>query len=411
MSKPLDGVRVCDVTQNLAGPFCCQILGDLGAEVIKIEPPGGDPARLWGPPFWGSDSTLFLSVNRNKRSVVLDFKTPAGRDALHRIARDCDVFVQSSRVGVPERCGYDYETIRRVRPDVIHMSITAYGDRGPLREAPGYDPLMQAFAGIMSVTGHPDGPPARVGGSVVDYGTGMWAAIAILGALRERDHSGRGAKLDGSLLDTSLAWIAYHIMGYMATGRTPGPMGSGLESIVPYQAFPTADGHVMIAAGNDAIFRRLALALEVPDLADDPRFRTNPERVAHREEIVSRLESATRARSTEELLDVLTRNAVPASPIRNVAEVAGDPQVAASEMIQERPGSAVEGYHDIALPFRIDGERPAGAVAPPMPGEATRMVLGECGFRDDEIDALLESGAAADHGNSRRISEPVSPIR
>lgn len=394
MKRPLADIRVCDVTQNLAGPFCCQILGDLGAEVVKVEPPGGDPARAWGPPFWGADGTLFLSVNRNKRSVVLDIRTEEGREALHRIAATCDVFVQASRAGVAERRGYDDSAIRAVRQDVIHVSITAYGDRGPLREAPGYDPLMQAFSGIMSVTGHEGSPPTRVGGSVIDYGTGMWAAIAVMGALRTRDLTGEGAKVDTSLLDTSLGWISYHLMGYLATGRVPGRMGTGLESIAPYQAFRTRDRYVMIAAGNDAIFRRLCHALEIPELASDPRFATNPSRVEHREALVPSIERRTAALSSADLLERLHAHSVPASPIQDIAEVTRDPQVLASEMLAPRDHPHIPEYQDLAIPLRVDGERPSFGSAPPRPGQHTREVLDEAGYTAAKIDELIARGIA-----------------
>ncbi|HET9949394.1 MAG TPA: CoA transferase, partial [Longimicrobiales bacterium] len=211
MSAPLADIRVCDLTQNLAGPYCSQILADLGATVIKIEPPGGDMARAWGPPFWGSRSALYLSANRGKRSIVLDLKSEAGLAVLKRIARDCDVFMQSSRPGVAERLGVDYASIKAIRPDVIYASVSAYGARGPMASQPGYDPLMQAYTGLMSTTGHEGGPPTRVGGAVVDYGTGMWAAIAVLAALRRRDDTGEGAEVEAALLDTTLGWISYHV--------------------------------------------------------------------------------------------------------------------------------------------------------------------------------------------------------
>jgi crotonobetainyl-CoA:carnitine CoA-transferase CaiB-like acyl-CoA transferase len=390
--RPLSGIKVCDLTQNLAGPFCTQILGDLGAEVLKIEPPGGDSARPWGPPFWGPDSTLFLSANRNKRSIILDLKRPEGREVLHRIAAECDVFAQSARIGVPERLAYDYDSIRALRADVVYMSITAYGDRGPLSTQPGYDPLMQAFSGIMSLTGHPGEAPARVGGSVVDFGTGMWSAIAILAALRQRDATGVGARLDSSLLDTSLNWVSYHIMGYLSTGETPGPMGSGLVSIVPYQAFTTADGQVMIAAGNDGIFRRLCAALELPDLAIDPRFASNPARVQHRADLISVLERAIAPLSTDGLLELMQRFSVPCSPIQTIDEVTLDPQVQASGMIVDAPNPDAPGYRDISLPLRIDGERPRGELPPPRPGQHTREILEQAGYSDAEVRSLLGSG-------------------
>ena len=272
MIQPLAGVRVCDLTQNLAGPYCTQILADLGATVIKVEPPGGDLARAWGPPFWGEGSALYLSANRGKRSLVLDLKSERGMGVLRRLAASCDVFVQATRPAAAERLGVDYASIREVRPDVVYMGISAYGTEGPLKDQPGYDPLMQAYSGIMGLTGHPGSPPTRVGGAVVDYGTGMWAATAVLAGLRHRDATGEGVELGAALLDTALVWVSYHIAGYLGTGGLPEPMGSGLASIAPYQAFPTRDGHVMILAGNDTLFRRLCAALEAPELAADPRF-------------------------------------------------------------------------------------------------------------------------------------------
>ena len=394
MTPSLDGVRVCDLTQNLAGPLCAQILGDLGADVIKVEAPGGDPGRAWGPPFWGSDSTLFLSANRNKRSIILDLKNPEGQGILHRIASESDVLLESARFGVPERLGYDYESIRALRDDVIYMSISAYGDRGPMRELPGYDPLMQAFSGIMSVTGHPGTPPARVGGSVVDFGTGMWSTIAILSALRTRDATGRGAKLDAALLDTAVGWVAYHMIGYFATGEVPGPMGSAMDSIVPYQAFQTADGSVMISGGSDRIFVRLCDALGLSELGGDSRFLTNPDRVLNRDELFELLENQTKNHSTEDLLELMHDHAVPCSPIQNMAEVAAHPQVAEAGLLPMAAHPEVSNYRDVALPLRVDGERPRGVRPPPGAGEHTSEILAELGYSDEEKRGFLERGVA-----------------
>ena len=390
----LHDVRVCDLTQNLAGPLCTQILGDLGADVIKVEAPGGDPARAWGPPFWGSDSTLFLSANRNKRSVVLDLKSPEGRGILHRLAGESDVLVQSARFGVPERLGYDYESIRALRDDIIYMSISAYGDRGPMRELPGYDPLMQAFSGIMSVTGNPGTPPARVGVSVVDFGTGMWSTIAILSALRTRDATGRGAKLDTALLDTAVGWVAYHMMGYFATGDVPGRMGSAMDSIVPYQAFQTVDGSVMISGGSDLIFVRLCDALGLSELGEDSRFLTNPDRVLNRDELLELLESRTKSYHTEDLLGLMHDHAVPCSPIQNVAEAAAHQQVAEAGLLPMAAHPEVSNYQDVALPLRVDGERPRGTRPPPAAGEHTSEILAELGYTEEEVHGFLERGVA-----------------
>ncbi len=392
MTAPLADIRVCDVAQNLAGPYCSQILADLGATVIKVEPPGGDLSRAWGPPFWGSGSALFLSVNRGKRSIVLDLKSEEGMEVLRRIAGSCDVFLQASRPGVAKRLGFDYEAIRALREDVVYASVSAFGTRGPLREAPGYDPLMQAYSGLMSMTGHEGMPPTRVGGAVVDYGTGMWAAIGVLAALRKRDSGGGGGEVDVSLLDTSLAWISYHLTGYMATGRVPGPMGSGVPAIAPYQAFPTRDGHVMIAAGNDALFGRLCEALGLEGLSEDPRFLTNPLRSENQAELIPLVEERTRELSTSELLELARRHAVPCSAIHDIGQVVVDPQVEAAEMITSAPHPEVEGYRDLALPVRMDGARPRGPGVPPRAGEHTEDVLAEIGYTDDQVASLLRNG-------------------
>ena len=393
-------VRVCDLTQNLAGPLCAQILGDLGADVIKVEAPGGDPGRAWGPPFWGTDSTLFLSANRNKRSIILDLKSSEGRGILHRIAKESDVLVQSARFGVPEQLEYDYETIRALREDIIYMAISAYGDRGPMRELPGYDPLMQAFSGIMSVTGNPGAPPSRVGGSVVDFGTGMWSTIAILSAVRTRDATGEGAKLDAALLDTAVGWVSYHMMGYLATGDVPGPMGSAMDSIVPYQGFQTADGSVMISGGSDRIFVRLCEALGLGELGADPRFLTNPDRVANRDELIEILENQIKSHTTDDLLELLNDHAVPCSPIQNMAEVAAHPQVAEAGLLPMAAHPEVPDYQDVALPLRVDGERPRGVRPPPAAGEHTSEVLAELGYTEGEVQGFFERGVAFESSSS-----------
>ena len=395
MTRPLEGIRVCDVTQNLAGPFCGQILADLGGTVIKVEPPGGDLGRAWGPPFWGSDSTLFLSANRGKRSIVVDLKQDDGMEVLRRLAASCDVFVHASRPAAARRLGIDYDSVKAWRPDVVHMSISAYGQDGPMADQPGYDPLMQAYAGIFSVTGQPGGPPTRVGGSVVDFGTGMWAAIAVLGGLRTRDATGDGVQLECSLMDTSLAWVSYHMMGYMATGRVPRPMGSSLGAIAPYRAFETSDGHVMIAAGNDAIFRRLCAALGLDAIVEDERFLSNPSRVEHRDVLDPIVEERTRRHSTEELLEALRSASVPASAIHTIDQVVADEQVSAAGMLGLHPHGRSDAYQDVSLPLRMDGERPRGDAPPPGPGEHTEEVLAELGYDQGESERLLADGVAA----------------
>lgn len=383
-----------DLSQNLAGPYATQILADFGADVIKVEPPGGDPARAWGPPFVDGESPLFMCANRNKRSIVLDLQTEHGREALRRLVERADVFVQAFRAGVIERLGFDYETVSGLRQGIIYVSVTAFGTTGPLRDQPGYDPLMQAYGGLMSVTGDEGSPPARVGTSLVDMGTGMWAAMAVLAETGRRGWGGGAGRGDGpggggeavhittSLLDTSVAWMAYHIQGYMATGDVPGPMGSGLGMIAPYQAFPTADGNVMIAAANDGLFRRLCDAVDQPAIAADPRFATNADRVANRAALVGLLSDRTRGVASSELVERLRAAGVPCAPIQDVGQVASDQQVEASEMLRAAPERSE--HVDVALPVRWDGERLGAGRRPPRAGADTAAVLAEIGMEEEE---------------------------
>jgi crotonobetainyl-CoA:carnitine CoA-transferase CaiB-like acyl-CoA transferase len=299
MDAPLADVLVADLTQNVAGPYCTQILGDLGADVVKIERTGrGDDARAWAPPYWGEESATFMAVNRSKRSLAVDLKMPDGRAIVERLLARADVFVQSLHAGAADGLGLGWERAREINPRLVYCSVTAFGTEGPLRDRPGYDPLMQAYGGIMSITGHPGAAPARVPVSLVDMGTGLWAVTAILGGLRERDRTGRGTHVTTALFDTALAWTAFQTNQYLGTGEVPTPQGSGTAMICPYEAFPARDAWVMIAAGSDALFVKACEALATPALAQDPRFRDNPSRVAHRKALVdARARLGERARA------------------------------------------------------------------------------------------------------------------
>jgi len=393
VALPLESLVVADLTQNIAGPFCTQILGDMGAEVIKVERPGrGDDARAWAPPFWGDESATFMAMNRNKRSLALDVKKDGGLQVLRRLVARADVFVQSLRAGVVAELGLDFEGATRVNPHLVYCSITAFGGRGPLRDLPGYDPLMQAYGGLMSVNGHPGQEPARVGTSIVDMATGMWAALGIVAALRQRDATGRAVEVTTALFETALMWVSYHAMGYLGSGEVPQPQGSGTAMIAPYQAFPTADGFAMIAAGSDALFVRLAQALGAPALARDPRFTDNPSRVRNRAVLVEALSTLTGELKTADLLERLRAAGVPSAPILTVDTVMDEPQTKASGMLVPAPHPRLPDYRSLGLPILWDGVRPAVRRVPPLLGEHTEDVLAWLGCTLDDVRGLRAGG-------------------
>ncbi len=366
----LSGLRVVDLSQNMAGPFCTQILADFGAEVLKVEPPGGDPARLWGPPFVGTDSALFLSANRGKKSVGLDLKTDEGVTALWSLIDEADVFVEAFRTGTIEKLGFGREAVRARRPSILYVSVSAYGRTGPGADLAGYDPLVQAYSGLVENTGHADGAPARVGGSVNDLGTGMWAAMGVMAALRQRDQTGEGSVIDASLLDTSLNWMCYHLTGYLSAGHAPTRMGTSLALIAPYGGFPTSDGQLMLAAPNDGLFHRLCDALELPELKGEPNYRHNPDRVANRESLNGAIRHKTLQYTVESLFARLREFGVPSAPIQSVEEVVRDEQVLESEMLRPSPHPGRSEHWETVLPLRFDGARLPPRTPPPFrPGD------------------------------------------
>jgi crotonobetainyl-CoA:carnitine CoA-transferase CaiB-like acyl-CoA transferase len=393
VALPLEGVLVVDLTQNVAGPFCTQILGDMGAEVVKVERPGrGDDARAWAPPFWGDESATFMAFNRNKRSLCLDLKRDGGLEVLRRLVSRADVFVQSLRPGAIAELGLDYPKAVALNARLVYCSITAFGMRGPLASLPGYDPLMQAYGGLMSVNGHPGQEPARVGTSIVDMGTGMWAALGILAGLRQRDATGRAVEVTTALFETALMWVSYHLMSYLGSGEVPQPQGSGTAMIAPYQAFPTADGYVMIGAASDALFQRLAVALEAPALGADPRFADNPSRVRHRAEVVEAVTALTRERKTEELLERLRAAGVPSAPIHTMDQVTQAPQTLASGMLLGAPHPRLPDYRSVGLPIQWNGRRPEVRRVPPRLGEHSADVLTALGYTLDDVRSLKSQG-------------------
>ncbi len=387
---PLRGIRVVDVTTSLAGPYCTEVLGALGADVIKIEPPGiGDEARTWGPPFRDGQSTLFLAMNANKRSVSINLRR--GHDVLMRLVERADVFVQSLRPGLAAERGLDSESLLGLNPRLLYCSINAFGRSGPWSSRPGYDPLMLAAGGILSVTGEPGRSGVRVGVSIIDQGTGTWAALGILAGLMERSQTGRGGVVDVALFETAISLVAYQIGGYLASGELPGRWGTGFASIAPYQVFETSDGELMIAAGNDRLFAALADACGLPELADDDRFRTNAARVEHRDELSELLAERIAAEPSATWLDRLGNAGVPVAPVQDVAQVAAHEQTLASGIIQElEDGSPI-----VAMPLAVDGDRVTHRSAAPPLGAHTRDVLEELGYSEEEIERLAADGVVA----------------
>jgi crotonobetainyl-CoA:carnitine CoA-transferase CaiB-like acyl-CoA transferase len=397
VNLPLSGINVLDLTQNVAGPYCTMLLGDLGAEVIKVERPKvGDDARLWGPPYWGEQSTTFMALNRNKKSVALDLKHDEGQELLWDLVKRSDVLVQSLRSKSLQRLGFGYNMVRHKNPRLIYCSMTAYGNSGPMRDLPGYDPLMQAFAGLMSVTGDPDGAPVRVGTSIMDMGMGMWGVIGILGALRDRERTGEGQLVETSLYETAIAWIPYQIMSYLGTGEVPRRHGSGTAMLAPYEAYPTRDGRILVAAGNNSIWGELCRALGAEELLEDPRFEDNPSRVENREALYENLAARFGADTTEAWVEKLREAGVPCSPIRAIDQVVADPQTEAVGILRPVAHSTIPGYTDVGMPVIWNGIRPETRRTPPKLGSDTREILREIGRSEEEVDRLVTEGVVGE---------------
>jgi crotonobetainyl-CoA:carnitine CoA-transferase CaiB-like acyl-CoA transferase len=371
-TRPLSGVTVIEIGHSVAAPYAGMILGELGAEVIKVEnPKGGDACRGWGPPFTDGTATAFHAFNRAKRGITIDLGDPAQVEKLHGLIRErADVLIHNLKYGTLDRYGLSAAELTAEKPSLVYCNIGAFGSTGPLRDRPGYDPMMQAYGGLMSLLGEDGRPPVRVTVSIIDMATAMWAVIGILAALQERGRTGRGGILDTSLYETTLAWMSLPISAYLANGEIPMRHGSGVEQIVPYQAFAAADGHIMVAAGNDNLFRRLCAAIGRPGLAEDPRFRTNGNRVVNRAALIPILSDLFATEPLAIWAARLDAAGIPNGPIQTVDQVVADPQTAALGVIQQLSSISLVG-----LPLSFGGARPPFAKLAPQLGEDNLEII------------------------------------
>ena len=376
MTLPLEGVRVIEVGQALAGPLAGVLMADMGADVIKIEKPdGGDDARIWGPPFGpdGVTSLYFHSQNRNKRSVVLDLKRAADVEALHKLCETADILIQNLRPGVVDEIGIGPEAMLKRHPRLIYCSIWAFGYQGPMRMKPGFDPLLQAYGAMMSVTGRPEDPPTFCGASINDKATGMFCTIGALAALRLRDRTGKGCLVDTSLFDSAVHWVEGQLNNYLADSQPTKRHGTGSGAIVPYQLFATTDQPVCLAAGNDRLWARCAKVLGHPEWATDPRFATSAQRVRNRTELVPLIAAVMRTKSRAHWLAALEEVGVPCSPVNDIPELAATEQLAAADLVHQLPDG---GPRVVGLPISFDRTRPRSTRPAPTLGQHTEEVLG-----------------------------------
>jgi len=404
----LDDIRIIDLSRVLAGPYCAMLLADYGADVIKIEQPGdGDPTRAWGPPWFGDqdlsgagapdrsvirESAYYLTANRNKRGMTLNLKTAAGQAVAHRLIATADVVIENFLPGALAAYGLDYATLSAAQPDLIYCSITGYGQTGPYRDRPGYDFMIQAEGGVMSITGPAEGEPHKVGVAIVDISAGLYAATAILAALHHRATTGRGQWIDVALFDAQLGWLANVASNYLVSGEPPARHGNAHPNIVPYETFPTADGHIAVGIGSDEQWRRFCELAGRPGLAGEPRYATNAARVAVREELIGLLHEVFRERPSAEWLAALRAARIPAAPINDVPAALNDPQAAARDMVRTvaHPAGPLRLVGPVA---RLSKTPAAVRSAPPLLGEHTEVILRELGYSAEEIDELRRIGA------------------
>ena len=402
MNGPLDGLKVFDLTRVLAGPHCTQLLGDLGAEVIKVERPGsGDDTRGFAPPFQRDDkgedtseSAYYTGANRNKRSITIDIGTPEGQALAKKLMADCDILVENFKVGTLERYGLGYEQLKADFPRLIYCSITGFGQTGPYAPRPGYDGLIQAMGGVMSLTGVPDGEPMKVAVPICDLMAGMYASVGILAAVRHQAATGEGQFIDIGMLDTHVGWLAKQGMNYLATGENPKRIGNQHPNILPYQVMTTSDGYIVLSVGNDPTFERFCKLAECEELLEDERFQTNAARVSNRDHVTETLNEITKKKPSDWWLENLEKEKIGSGPINNLEQVFADPHVLAREMVIEmdHPATGSKPMKLIANPIKLSATPPTYRKPPPLLGQHTDEVLQEAGLSADEIAKLKEDG-------------------
>ena len=390
--RALEGVRVLDLTRALAGPYCTMMLGDYGADVIKIELPGaGDDTRHWGPPFIGEESAYFLSINRNKRSLTLNFKEPQAIEIFLKLVEKSDVVVENFTPGVMSRFGLDYPAVKQSNPGIVYCSISGFGQDGPYRSRPAYDQIMQGISGLMSITGEPDGEPQKIGIAVTDIGAGMWAAFAIVTALFHREQLGEGQHIDISMLDAQVAWLTYQAAYYFATNQAPKRLGAAHPTLVPYQAFMCQDGkYVNVAVGSERIWARFCQAIHREDLGNNPEFAANGDRVDHRSTLVPLLQEYFLTRPSGEWVEALQAANVPAGPINDLADVFADSQVRYRQMLVEMPHPTLGSIKQTGVPIKFSDTPGELEKPPPLLGEHNHQILKSLGYSDAEIEKLAE---------------------
>jgi crotonobetainyl-CoA:carnitine CoA-transferase CaiB-like acyl-CoA transferase len=393
---PLSHLRVLDLSRVLAGPWSGQLLADLGAEVIKVErPQGGDDTRGWGPPYLEGtkEAAYYLSCNRGKKSVTIDMATSEGQQVIRDLAAQCDVVLENFKVGGLKKYGLDYDGLRAVKADLVYCSVTGFGQTGPYAQRAGYDFMIQGMGGLMSLTGEPDGMPTKTGVAFADIFTGMYSTVAVLAALAHRDRTGEGQYIDMALLDVQVAVLGNQAMNYLASGKAPSRMGNAHPNIVPYQAFATLDGHIILAVGNDGQFARFCTLAGRPDLAEDARFKTNSARVAHRAELVPQVAALVAGRTTAEWIDVLEDKAVPCGPINTLDQVFADPQVLARGMKATLPHPQAGTVDLVGSPIKFSTLPAQATTAPPTLGQHTETVLADVlGMNAAQCAALRDKG-------------------